>query len=229
MGLLEGPDRASTSIVNFHGIGRPGRELEDGEESYWVERDEFFRVLDAVTDRPEIELTFDDGNESDISIALPALKERGLTATFYPLAGRLDASGSLTGSDVARLTREGMGIGSHGWRHQPWPTMSESDVALELVDAREALSEVSGIAIEDAALPMGQYNRKVLRQLRAAGYVSVVNSDRRNERRRGWLRPRFTFAARDTVHGLLAEMAAADSLRHRARTGLVGTAKRWRW
>jgi len=35
-----------------------------------------------------VQLSFDDGNRSDVGIALPALLERELSATFFVVAGR---------------------------------------------------------------------------------------------------------------------------------------------
>ena len=50
-------------------------------------------------------ISFDDGNASDLEIGLPALLERGLTATFFVLAGRLGRPGSLDADEVARCSR----------------------------------------------------------------------------------------------------------------------------
>ena len=100
-------------VVNvcFHGIGTPQRVLEPGEDSYWISRDTFLGVLDRVVDRDHVRLSFDDGNASDVEFALPALLERGLTATFFVVAGRLDQPGSLSRDDVRRLHDAGMTIG----------------------------------------------------------------------------------------------------------------------
>ena len=48
-------------------------------------------------------LSFDDGNSSDVEIALPALRERGLPRRFFVVAGRLDRPGSLSRDDVREL------------------------------------------------------------------------------------------------------------------------------
>ena len=41
-------------------------------------------------DQPEILITFDDGNVSDLTIALPELLKNGLRAEFFVCAGRLN-------------------------------------------------------------------------------------------------------------------------------------------
>src|SRR5687768_1699714 len=107
------------SIVNvcFHGIGTPARELEPGEDRYWIPVDVYHRVLDDVATWPSVRISFDDGNASDVEIGLPALLERGLTADFFVLAGRLGAAGSLDEAAVKELAAAGMTIGTHGMRH----------------------------------------------------------------------------------------------------------------
>jgi len=84
----------------FHGIGAPERELEADEDQFWVEPERFEALLDAAGELEDVCLTFDDGNRSDLSLALPLLRERGLTALFFVVAGRLGEPGSLSADDV---------------------------------------------------------------------------------------------------------------------------------
>ena len=91
--------------VSFHGIGAPGRELEPGEDPYWVDTERFLRILDEIATWPSVRLSFDDGNASDLRVAAPALADRGLTAQFFPLAGRpmLSMMVSIGGSMVCAI------------------------------------------------------------------------------------------------------------------------------
>src|SRR2546423_12978074 len=74
---------SSVVILNFHGVGSPVQELVPGEEDVWLSRGALNAVLDDVAARPDVRITFDDGNLSDLTIALPALLARGLTASFF--------------------------------------------------------------------------------------------------------------------------------------------------
>lgn len=198
----------------FHGIGTCTREREAGESRYWVATDTFYRVLDAVADAPRVDLSFDDGNRSDLEIALPALQERGLRATFFVLAGRLDDPASLDASDLRELRDAGMMIGNHGWTHTPWRGLSDADGRREFLDARVVLAEATGTPISDAALPLGRYDRHTLRRLRTAGYRAVYTSDRFPFSERSWLRARYSVTAADT----------AATVSHHAR-GRVGASE----
>ena len=66
---------ATDDVVNLtvHGIGAHTRALEPGEQAVWITVDQFERALDRIAGRDDVRLTFDDGNLSDVEIALPML------------------------------------------------------------------------------------------------------------------------------------------------------------
>lgn len=182
----------------FHGVGSPGAEREPGEHGYWVGRDTFLALLDDVAGAPDVDITFDDGNESDVTVALPALRERGLRATFFVLAGRLGDPGSVDADGVRELRRAGMAVGSHGMHHRPWRRLSAAHRREEFVLARELLEDVVGARIDSVAVPLGRYDATTLLALRRHGYRRVYTSDRRVAAAHAWLQPRFSIRADDT-------------------------------
>jgi peptidoglycan/xylan/chitin deacetylase (PgdA/CDA1 family) len=214
--------------INLHGIGEPGRELEPGEDDYWISHAAFLSVLDAVADHPGVRLSFDDGNASDVELALPALTERGLTADFFVLAGRLGTPGSVDADGVRELAAAGMTVGSHGMHHRSWREVRGEDRADEFVEARRVLRDVIGAEVTSAACPRGQYDRRVLADLRRLGYRTVFTSDPRPAAAGGWLQPRFTVRCADTGETVRAAMLAPRPLAERAATGVKGAVKRWR-
>jgi peptidoglycan/xylan/chitin deacetylase (PgdA/CDA1 family) len=218
------------TVVNvcFHGIGTPLRELEPGEDPYWVSKDAFLTILDELVTWPSIAISFDDGNVSDVRIALPALTERGLTATFFALAGRLDRPGSLSGDDLRELVRHGMAVGTHGMAHRPWRRMSPQARESELMQARVELSEACGVKVTDAACPLGQYDRRLLNHLRHLGYRRVYTSDRRPALADAWLQPRFSVRTGDTPASVRGDFLTPPRTGRRLRNQLVGLGKRIR-
>ncbi len=211
------PDR----VVNlcFHGVGAPRRPLEPGEDRYWTEVDDHLRLLDAVVGRPEVRLSYDDGNWSDVEHALPALLERGLTATFFVIAGRLGEPGSLDEDAVRHLHAHGMAVGNHGMDHRSWRTLTPVTAERELTTARERLAAVVGAPVDLAAMPRGQYDRRALRRLRRSSYTTVFSSDRAPAREDGWLQARYS-VRRDTP--------VVPALARRPARAIVGWSKRLR-
>ena len=209
--------------LTFHGIGEPERPLEQGEGRFWIGRDQFESVLDAVAGRPDVRLTFDDGNASDVVYALPGLRERDLTAVFFIVAGRLGQPGFLDEADVRTLAAAGMRIGCHGMTHRRWPSLDGSALREELSEAKHMLEQVVGRPITEAACPFGAYNRRVLRQLRRHGYRRAYTSDAGTAPEHAWLQVRNTVCRDDAaaVEQILAP--SDDALSRRARRAV----KRW--
>lgn len=214
--------------LTFHGIGDADRAFEPGEADVWVSRERFGSLLDAVTGRDDVRITFDDGNASDLRVALPALRDRGLHATFFVVASRLRTPGFLDAAGVRALADADMAIGCHGMRHRPWRDLDDAALREELSDARRRLEDIVQRPVDAAGCPFGSYDRRVLGHLRRYGYERVYTSDRGTARANAWLQPRTSLGPADDA-GVVRHIAATDArgpaaLRRRARLAV----KRWR-
>jgi len=178
-------------VVTFHGIGTPARTLDAGEAPYWVEAPVLAAAIDLAA-KGRLEITFDDGNESDARIALPMLQRAGVTATFFVLAGRLDKPGSLSRTQLQELARAGMAIGSHGHDHVDWTRADDTDLRRELWDSRAAIEDCLGAPVDSVSVPFGAFDARVLRLVAQAGYRHVHTSSGTLAPRQGWLVPRHT-------------------------------------
>ncbi|MFC5822059.1 polysaccharide deacetylase family protein [Nonomuraea harbinensis] len=206
--------RAVTNLT-VHGIGRTTRELDPGEGDTWVSLAQFEQVVDAVAGRPDVRLTFDDGNLSDVEIALPRLVERGLKAEFFVLAGLLGEPGRLDSDGVRELLGAGMRIGSHGWAHRDWRTLGTREAAEELSAAHHLLGQLVGEPVSRVAIPFGSYDRLVLNRLRRMGVTRAYTSDGGRARPGSWLQPR-TSLRHDLDRGWIARVLGGPSLPRRA-------------
>lgn len=167
---------AGELVLTFHGLGEPPESIPECERKFWIPLAWFEAIVDAVPD-DRVSITFDDGNLSDIEQALPALLQRGMTARFFPLVGRIGAEGYLGAADISALSAVGMSIGSHGLHHRNWCTLADGELREELAVSRSTLAGILDIEIIEAACPFGSYNRRVLKALQAAGYRRAFNSD----------------------------------------------------
>jgi peptidoglycan/xylan/chitin deacetylase (PgdA/CDA1 family) len=226
-------ERGSTRTIglNFHGIGRPARPLELGEERFWISPDAFRSVLDAVvaanhSGDVKIAITFDDGNISDREIAAPALAERGLRATYFPLAGRLGEPYALSPADLRALRAEGHAIGSHGFDHRDWCKLDRDGTRREFRSARDAIAAAAAGPVEAIAVPFGRYSRRVLQALRSEGYASAHTSDGGCYRGTPWIRPRTCIRHGMDPEGLASLLAGRSSALRRVRRALGIARKR---
>lgn len=214
--------------LTFHGVGEPRRRLDPGESDVWVSREQFLALLDSVEGRSEVRISFDDGNASDVEHALPALRERGLNATFFVVAGRLGTPGFLDAAGVEELAAAGMTIGCHGMRHRAWRGLDDVALREEVIEAKAMLEGVVARPVTQAACPFGSYDRRVLRRLRGSGYHHVYTSDRGTSRSRDFLQARNSIGPDDDPGVLerimLRESAPYRTLPRRAKLAV----KRWR-
>jgi peptidoglycan/xylan/chitin deacetylase (PgdA/CDA1 family) len=218
----------TVTILTVHGIGEPKRALDPGEDRTWISVDEFERVLDAVAGRSDVRLTFDDGNDSDVEIALPRLVDRGLVAEFFLLAGRLDRAGSVDQAAARALLAAGMRIGSHGFDHVDWRALDDAAARRELVEAAAALAELTGAPVTRVAVPFGSYDRVVLRRLRGAGVHRVYTSDGGPARASAWLQPRTSLHSGLSAAGVRDLVDPHATVLRRARRVAARSVKRWR-
>jgi peptidoglycan/xylan/chitin deacetylase (PgdA/CDA1 family) len=214
--------------LTFHGIGRPLHRLDPGEQDLWVSGDRFLSLLDSAVGRDDVAITFDDGNASDVERALPALRERGLSATFFIVAGRIGKPHYVDQGGVNALATAGMEIGCHGMHHLPWRGLDESGLHEELVEAKALLERTVGRPITRASCPFGSYDRRVLRSLRRCGYEHVYTSDRGTARSSEFLQARNSVGPNDEAR-LLERIAALEASPHKALGRRAKLAvKRWR-
>jgi peptidoglycan/xylan/chitin deacetylase (PgdA/CDA1 family) len=206
---------AVTVILAVHGIGRPARQLDPGEDERWLTVEQFEHVLDVAGEREDVKLTFDDGNESDVEVALPRLVDRGLSAEFFPLAGRLGQRGYLDRDGLRELVRAGMEVGSHGWEPRDWRRLDARHARRELADAPKLLGDLCGRPVRRYSLPFGAYDRRVLARLRQAGATRVYTSDGGETRRDGWLQAR-TEVRHDVEDWLDGVLTASPGVYRRA-------------
>ena len=219
-------------VLNFHGVGDVPGFVGSDERPYWSSEADFVALLDAAgptsasTDLP-IQITFDDGNESDALVALPALLERNLTADFFVCAGRLGQPGYLSETQLRQIRDAGMRVGSHGWSHIDWRTTDNDALDREVRVARERLSEVLDQDVSDVAIPFGSYDRRVIQSLRRNKVRTVYTSDpgRAGD---GWIVSRETWVEGWDSDRLHHVAATRPSARQRAYRPLARLAKRLR-
>jgi peptidoglycan/xylan/chitin deacetylase (PgdA/CDA1 family) len=219
-------------IVGFHGLGPVPDRIDSAEREYWCARDKFTSILDSIdtfSQKIPIEITFDDGNISDALIALPALADRGLTASFFVCAGRIGIPGYLDSSAMNDIVSAGMEIGSHGWGHLDWRRVDDKTLDLEIDEARKKIAEVVGCAIDKVSIPFGSYDRRVLRRLRRSEIKTAFTSDGGRAPPIGWLLTREIFRRSTWDNTTLTEIAARSSyMSATIRSSVVGLIKRLR-
>ncbi len=127
-------------------------------------------------------ITFDDGHESNFTLAAPVLEARGLTAHFFITVGWTSTRpGYMDWSQIRTLQQAGHSIGAHGWSHIFLTRCTDAQLQIELSRARLTLEDHLGVPVTTMSLPGGRANRRVFQACRAAGYNRVFTSAPRSE------------------------------------------------
>lgn len=181
-----------TPVLMYHALVRAGSPT-----PYVLSAHQFTGHLDAMLDagripmslkrllssspeerRRAIVITFDDGSASDAQIALPILKSKGATATFFVTTGHIGTGGEwMRWDDVKDLHLNGMEVAAHGHTHRFLDDLAGDDLASELRAPVEALGHSLGIQVQSMSFPGGRFNSRVIAEARRAGYLHLSTSE----------------------------------------------------
>jgi len=125
-----------------------------------------------VNRRPGV-ITFDDGHESNCTIALPFLLEAGFKATFFVTVGWIGQAPYMSWDQIKALATAGMEIGSHSMTHRPPSTLTRAELHAEMADSRKRLEDGLGLPIVTASSPTGFFNPEMIPVAREAGYRAL--------------------------------------------------------
>jgi peptidoglycan/xylan/chitin deacetylase (PgdA/CDA1 family) len=134
--------------------------------------------LEALERSPSggVLLTFDDGSDTDESVALPVLQQHGYPGVFFISPALVERPGYLGWSGARRLAESGMHLGTHGLDHTLLGELGDEEVGRQLVESKDLLEEHVGCRVEAVSLPGGSGGRRVARLAHEAGYRFVFGS-----------------------------------------------------
>ena len=183
-------------FLTLHGLGTPSRDVDAGERPFWIDVDRFRRIVALARGHANaVRLTFDDGNVSDVEIALPALLEAGLKASFFFSTDFIGRPGFADEDDIRKLAAAGMEIGSHGSRHVSWRDMSGDEIAEDVIRSFARLETILDKRISVVAPPFGECNLHVVQILRKLGIKRVYSGFPGPSRAGDWLVRRMAVTA----------------------------------
>ena len=155
--------------VTVHGIGRPARPLDEDEDGIWISVEQFEGLLDAAVGRPDVTVTFDDGNLSDLEIGLPRLQERGLRGASSSRRGSWASRAGSMRRGCASCTAPEWSSGRTGGPTGTGGRWTGVRAAQRRSRRRSCvrgrvLGQLTGSEVSEVAVPFGSYDRHVLRR-----------------------------------------------------------------
>jgi peptidoglycan/xylan/chitin deacetylase (PgdA/CDA1 family) len=173
-------------------------------------------------------LTFDDGFADTVTTALPLMSERALTGMVFILPAHLDRGAPLDWPEVAgeasrrpalmrsmdwtmleQLVEAGWDVGSHTISHPRLTTLTDEELAQELLDSRRAIEARLG-RCDLLAYPFGAWDERVAAAAAASGYSFAFTLPFGGQATATPLSiPRVTIDDRDTPRRFRAKLSAA--------------------
>ena len=128
-------------------------------------------VLGVKTVQPHIVLTYDDGpHPGGTERVLEVLAERGATATFFLLMGRVRRYPSL----LADIVDGGHEIALHGIDHRPLTDFTPTEVTARTASGRAELEDLVGARVQWMRPPYGRQTFGSWRAIRRTGLEPVM-------------------------------------------------------
>lgn len=121
-------------------------------------------------------LTFDDGHESNFTLALPILQEFGFKAHFFITTGWIGTPHFMTEEQIRGLHQAGMVIGSHGVTHRFLSDLPEDVVKAELIDSKTVLENCVSLPVSSLSYPGGRMNKLTQYAVQTSGYECICTS-----------------------------------------------------
>jgi len=124
----------------------------------------------------QVALSFDDGHMSDYDLVLPLLQAHNATATFFITPDFVGREGYLTWSQVKRLHKAGMEIGSHSLSHPYSTAVTLEELMFEMQQSKLQIEQQIGAEVKSFAYPYGDYSQRTHQTAIAAGYKYICTS-----------------------------------------------------
>jgi peptidoglycan/xylan/chitin deacetylase (PgdA/CDA1 family) len=131
-------------------------------------------------------ITFDDGYEEVLSLALPVLQEFGFTATVFAVSGQLGGHNKwdhgnaplLSSAQYRILHDAGLTIGAHTTNHVHLTQVDAGTASREIGNSKRQLENDLGLPVTLFAYPYGESNMSVESQVQQAGFKAAFSTDR---------------------------------------------------
>lgn len=132
--------------------------------------------------KPPVWITFDDGFLNNYTAAFPALKEAGMTATFFVIVDKVLGGDAefMTLAMMREMIAAGMTIGSHTLSHPRLARLNAADRRREIIDSKARLEDALGAPVTSFCYPYGNWDAGCVDIVREAGYELATSTIRDN-------------------------------------------------
>ena len=196
------PDKPVSVVLTYHSVGTGPLALPSDvfrRQMEWLKQNTSVVSLSELV-KGQIQsskagivcaITFDDGYASVHRYALPILREVGLPATIYLVAGAIGdherkSSSQFDGlypnedmliwQEASELQANGVQLGSHLVHHKDLTALDAATASEELAMSKRLIEDKSGAQCASFCYPWGKHNQRTIEAVRKAGYGNAVTA-----------------------------------------------------
>lgn len=157
-------------VLSFYQLGKPVLAKFGPDSSHPLHQVVAMRVrpVDQTKQAPRlfheplISVTFDDGWQSNYTVALPILQKYGIRTTQYVLSGVESDPGYLSWDQIRQIKQAGHEIACHSVDHPDLTTLSAIELQHQLVGCQTKVQAEIDAPVTDFASPYGAENKQTL-------------------------------------------------------------------
>jgi peptidoglycan/xylan/chitin deacetylase (PgdA/CDA1 family) len=123
-----------------------------------------------------VAITFDDGCETDLLDAAPALLDAGFNATFFIVSTWVGRPGYLSRGQLRELRACGFEIGAHSRTHVYLTDQRPALLQSEIAGSKGEIEQLLGESVKHFSCPGGRWSPAVADAARDAGFQTVSTS-----------------------------------------------------
>lgn len=130
--------------------------------------------------RPKLVFTFDDGSESDYTVAYPYMSARGMLGTSFLISSQIGTANKMTTSQLDEMYAAGWELGNHTATHPNLSTLTKEQQRTELLTCANWLIDNGYPArAKYVALPTGNSNAETREVFAEEEFVATRTSRQR--------------------------------------------------
>ncbi|MBU3189586.1 polysaccharide deacetylase family protein [Clostridium bowmanii] len=145
-----------------------------------ITMDQFYANISKRTVLPKkpVLITFDDGYESNYTLAYPVLKANNQKATVFMIGKNIDKDRkSLTSKQIKEMDANGFRVENHTFNHEQLGKLSYASQLATITKAKQALEKILGRKVTYIAYPCGSYTYNTIQAAHAAGCTLGLSTD----------------------------------------------------
>jgi peptidoglycan/xylan/chitin deacetylase (PgdA/CDA1 family) len=137
---------------------------------------DYWRGEHALPRKPVV-LTFDDGYDSDFTVALPTLRAHGWPGVLNLEVRNLQPVWGTRPGMVRKMIAAGWEVDAHTLTHPDLTTVGPAELRRQVVGSRAAIRRLFHVPVDFFCYPSGRYDDAVVAAVRAAGFLGATTTN----------------------------------------------------